>query len=64
MSKDNSHGGGHGPGSSKSDDGYIHKDDGTYTKGPDGKPDYHISSNPDADADDGTGRNSDGGNED
>jgi hypothetical protein len=46
-----------------SDGTYVHKDDGTYIRGNDGR-DYHISSNPEAKGDDGSGRDSDGGNSD
>jgi hypothetical protein len=42
------------------DDPYEHRDDGTYIVTNDGR-ESHISSDPDAEGDDGTGRNSDGG---
>ena len=45
------------------DDPYVHKDDGTYIRSNDGR-DFHISSDPDAEGDDGTGRDSDGGADD
>jgi len=44
-------------------DGYVHKDDGTYIRGRNGR-DYQISEDPNAEGDDGTGRDSDGGNSD
>ena len=41
-------------------DPYISREDGLYIRTNDDK-EYHISSNPDAEGDDGTGRDSDGG---
>jgi hypothetical protein len=52
--------GGRGKSDSTRDGRFVRRDDGTYLRSGDGR-EFHISRNPNAKGDDGTGNDSDGG---